>query len=181
MAKSFGNFQNLARGNVNSRRAFGCVNFRDLLDEKHQVDLLRQSDAMMIPLSLTLGLGRITNFLNGELSGKPTNADWGVIFPHIDNVLRHPTQLYESIESFILAGILWFVWKKCGNFRGILTVVFLAGYGITRFVIEFWKMPYGENFAGFTTGQWLCLVMVGIAVWIKPPIPLIRGKIVEKK
>jgi phosphatidylglycerol:prolipoprotein diacylglycerol transferase len=118
---------------------------------------------VVLPLSIGLGIGRITNFLNGELAGQPTQTDWGVIFPHVDNLLRHPTQLYESFGSFILAIILYFFANKYGKFRGILTALFLAGYGITRFIIEFWKSPDGWELLNLSTGQWLCLVMIGLA------------------
>jgi phosphatidylglycerol:prolipoprotein diacylglycerol transferase len=151
----------------------GALIFAIYWTRKHKISLLRIADAIMIPLSLSLGLGRITNFLNGELAGIPTNSDYGVIFPHVDNLLRHPTQLYESLGSFILAGILWLVWKKCGENKGSLTVVFLAGYGITRFIIEFWKSPDGWEMLGLSTGQWLCVVMIFLAIIISP---LVRGK-----
>ena len=159
----------------------GALIFAIYWTRKHQVSLLKIADAVVIPLSLSLGLGRITNFLNGELAGQPTNSDWGVIFPQVDNLLRHPTQLYEALGSFMLAGILWLVWKKCGKFSGSLTVLFLAGYGITRFVIEFWKSPDGWELWGLSTGQWLCLVMVILAIVINPLAPLSGGKFLEFK
>ena len=81
----------------------------------HQLSLWRCFDAIALPLSIGLGVGRITNFINGELVGKPTHADWGVIFPHVDQLLRHPTQLYESLSMFLLAVFLFFMWKKSGK------------------------------------------------------------------
>jgi len=144
----------------------GALIFAIYWTRKHKVSLLSIADTIMIPLSIALGLGRITNFLNGELAGIPTNTDWGVIFPHVDNLLRHPTQLYEAAGSFILAGILWLMFIKCGKFRGSLTILFLVGYGVTRFMIEFWKSPDGWEFLSLSTGQWLCLVMVGLAGFI---------------
>jgi len=160
----------------------GALIFAIYWTRKHKISLLEISDAVVIPLSITLGFGRITNFLNGELAGIPTNSDWGVIFPQVDNLLRHPTQLYESLGSFVLAGILWLVLKETTSpspspaRRGNLTVIFLAGYGITRFIIEFWKSPDGWELLGLSTGQWLCLVMIALAIIIKPPRPLVRGK-----
>jgi len=154
----------------------GALIFTIYWTRKHKISLLDISDAVVIPLSITLGFGRITNFLNGELAGIPTNSNWGVIFPQVDNLLRHPTQLYESLGSFILAGILWLILEKYAKRRGILTAIFLAGYGVTRFIIEFWKSPDGWELLGLSTGQWLCLVMIALAVFIKPPCPLVRGK-----
>jgi phosphatidylglycerol:prolipoprotein diacylglycerol transferase len=144
----------------------GALVFTFYRTRKYKISILLIFDAIVIPLSLALGLGRITNFLNGELAGVPTGSNWGVIFPHVDNLLRHPTQLYESLGSFILAGILFFMLKKYGKLRGILTIIFLTGYGITRFIIEFWKSPDGWELLSLSTGQWLCLVMIGLAGYI---------------
>ena len=158
----------------------GALGFGVYWSRKHLISLLLVVDSVVIPLSIALGLGRITNFLNGELAGIPTNnADWGVVFPQVDQLLRHPTQLYESAGSFILALIMWVVLIKCAKLstdkndkkrsnsrRGLLTAIFLCGYGITRFVIEFWKSPDGWQLFGLSTGQWLCLVMIGLAMGI---------------
>ena len=145
----------------------GALIFAIYWTQKYKISLLEILDSIVIPLSISLGLGRITNFLNGELAGQPTNnPNYGVIFPHLDNLLRHPTQLYEALGSFILAIILWFGLKKYGKFHGFLTTTFLAGYGITRFIIEFWKSPDGWEFLGLSTGQWLCLVMIFSAGYI---------------
>lgn len=159
----------------------GALIFAIYWTRKHKKSLLLISDAVVLPLSITLGLGRITNFLNGELAGQPTDNDWGVVFPHVDNLLRHPTQLYESAGSFILAGFLWLMLKKCGKFRGILTVLFLVGYGVTRFIIEFWKSPDGWELLSLSTGQWLCLVMIILAVIVNPLTPLSGGKYFKNK
>jgi len=104
--------------------------------------------------------------LNGELVGRPTNTDWGIIFPHIDNILRHPSQLYESGKNLLLALLLFFFLQKgYGKKEGFCTAFFLAGYGILRFGIEFIREP--ETFFGiFTSGQWLCLLMIGSAIFL---------------
>ncbi len=144
----------------------GALIYAIFWTKKHSISFWKVADAVTVPLSISLGLGRITNFLNGELAGLPTNSNYGVIFPHVDNLLRHPTQLYESLGSFILAGILFLVFKKYGKQKKVLTIVFLLGYGITRFIIEFWKTPDGLELWGMFIGQWLCLVMIFVALFL---------------
>jgi phosphatidylglycerol:prolipoprotein diacylglycerol transferase len=128
--------------------------------QKHKVSPLLLTDALTLPLAVVLIFGRLANWMNGELWGRPTETDWGVIFPHVDNVLRHPSQLYESAKNLVLVGILALVatkegWKK----SGIQTTLFLTGYGILRFVIEFYREP--SSWVGpLTTGQALCVGMI---------------------
>lgn len=118
------------------------------------------TDVLVIPLAMTLIFGRGANFINGELWGKPTGTDWGVVFPHVDEHLRHPTQLYESAKNIILLSILLVGYRLgWGQSRGVLTSVFLLGYGVFRFIIEFWK-DIGWTFLSLNTGQWLCVVMM---------------------
>ena len=131
------------------------------------ISFLRMADSLVIPLSLSLAFGRIANFINGELPGQPTNTDWGVIFPHVDNVLRHPTQLYESGWSFITTILLALLFWTHKTKKGNLSAWFLVLYGVGRFIIEFWKT--GNRYGEFTIGQYLCMVMVvfAIGIWYK--------------
>lgn len=140
----------------------GALFFLWWWSREKNISLLRITDILVIPLSVTLIFGRIGNFLNGELVGRPTDQIWGVIFPHIDNQLRHPSQLYEAAKNVILSILLifFFVQKKWQQ-KGFLTVSFLVGYGILRFIVEFFKKPEGM-ILWLTTGQVLCLGMIGI-------------------
>lgn len=128
--------------------------------KKHKISPLILTDTIALPLAIVLIFGRLANWMNGELWGRATGTDWGVIFPHVDNVLRHPSQLYESFKNLLLSAILLLVgmkesWKKAG----IQTVIFLAGYGIFRFIIEFYREP--SSWVGIvTTGQALCGTMI---------------------
>ncbi len=138
----------------------GALIFAYLWSRKHKVSLLALTDILVIPLALVLAFGRGANFINGELVGRITNQSWGVIFPHIDQQLRHPSQLYEVTKNLILLGILYFgftqkLWQK----KGVLTAIFLIGYGILRFFIEYFREPDGL-FGIFTTGQTLCIFMI---------------------
>jgi len=116
-----------------------------------------------------LGAGRLGNFINGELWGRPTNADWGMVFPAVDHVARHPSQLYE----FVLEGIVLFVvlWTFAGKKRpvGAVSALFLLCYGSFRFLVEFTREPdsfLGLLSLGLSMGQWLCvpMILVGIAM-----------------
>ena len=107
-----------------------------------------------ISLSAPIGLffGRLANFINGELVGKPTNDTWGVIFPNIDNVLRHPSQLYEAL----LEGILLFIILNIIFFReqyktGQCSLLFLIFYGFFRIFSEFFREP--DIQMGYLIGQ----------------------------
>ena len=130
----------------------------------HFVDLLIPA----VPLGYTFG--RIGNFINGELYGRVTTVPWGMYFP-LDSTqsLRHASQLYEALfEGIVLFILLWLIRKK-KMFDGSLVGIYLCGYGIARFFIEFFREPDVQlGFVlGFNTmGQVLCLVMIaaGMAV-----------------
>ncbi len=128
--------------------------------KKHKLSPLVFTDAIVLPLAIVLIFGRLANWANGELWGRPTGTDWGVIFPHVDSVLRHPSQLYESGKNLLLSGILLAISRLslCQK-EGIQTVVFFAGYGILRFIIEFYREPT-TWLGSITTGQALCAGMV---------------------
>ncbi|MCG5511617.1 prolipoprotein diacylglyceryl transferase [Ectothiorhodospira shaposhnikovii] len=118
--------------------------------------------APLIPIGL--GAGRIGNWINGELWGKPTDLPWGMIFPAADLLPRHPTQLYQAaLEGLALFLILWFFsrrWRPVGAVSGL----FLAGYGVFRFLVEFWRLPDAHigylAFGWLTLGQLLTLPMI---------------------
>ena len=127
------------------------VNFLDLLN-------LVSSCA---PIGLFLG--RLANFVNRELIGRPTNSDWGVIFFEND-VLRHPSQIYEAIfEGLIIFFVIFYIIKK--KYYRFLNIssLFLIMYGIFRFTIEFYREPdshLGFIFMNISMGQLLCLPMI---------------------
>jgi phosphatidylglycerol:prolipoprotein diacylglycerol transferase len=108
--------------------------------------------------------GRIGNFINGELWGRVTTVPWGMYFP-LDptNSLRHPSQLYEAFfEGIVLFLILWLMRKK-KFFDGYLVGLYICGYGLVRFFIEFYREPDYQLglFLGFISmGQILCLLMM---------------------
>jgi phosphatidylglycerol:prolipoprotein diacylglycerol transferase len=122
-----------------------------------------------IPIGLFLG--RTGNFINSELYGSPTNSNWGVIFPIIDSVPRHPSMLYEAFLEGIVLYLLLLFFKMTRPATGILTAIFLIFYSIFRFCVEFVRVPdlhIGYIYSTWlTTGMILCIPMffVGILIY----------------
>jgi phosphatidylglycerol---prolipoprotein diacylglyceryl transferase len=123
------------------------------------------ADLISAAVPIGLGLGRIGNFINGELFGRPSNVPWAMIFPEGGNVPRHPSQLYEALlEGLVLFFILRWFYRK--NFRnGTVFWALLAFYGLFRFLVEFVREPdaqIGLDLGPFTRGQELTLPMLVI-------------------
>jgi len=145
--------------------------------------LLRVGDFAVPWIPIGLFLGRIGNFINGELYGKPTDGTWGVIFPgDSEGVPRHPSQLYEAaLEGLVLLLILQWLRIKVTDRPGLQPAVFLIVYGIARTLVELVRVPdahIGYAFGWMTRGMMLSIPMViaGV-VWVvliyqKPPQPL---------
>jgi phosphatidylglycerol:prolipoprotein diacylglycerol transferase len=123
---------------------------------------------------LALGAGRLGNFINGELWGRPTGIPWAMIFPNVDPLPRHPSQLYEfGLEGILLFVVLW-TYAAAPRPRGAVSAGFLIGYGLIRFSVEFTREPdsfLGLLALGLSMGQWLSLPMilagVGLLVWTR--------------
>jgi len=126
-------------------------------------DFFTLTDMLVLTAPIGLGLGRIGNFINGELYGRITNVPWAMIFPEGGPLPRHPSQLYEaSLEGFVLFIVLWFLKDKFSK-SGILSSIFLIFYGIFRFFVEFFREPdpqIGYILGLFTMGQILCSIMI---------------------
>jgi len=135
---------------------------------RNQLSALRIHDYVACCIPPGLFLGRIANFINGELWGRTTDLPWGVVFPNADDVPRHPSQLYEAgLEGVLLFAILWYMfWKTKARYEpGKLVGTFALGYGLFRFLVEFVRTPDEQltEFAeasGLHMGQWLCLPMI---------------------
>jgi phosphatidylglycerol:prolipoprotein diacylglycerol transferase len=115
-----------------------------------------------VPLGYTFG--RLGNFINGELYGRPTTVPWGMYFPSDpEHTLRHPSQLYEAFfEGIVLFAVLWSLRKK-KRFDGFNFSLYLIGYGVIRFFLEFFREPdpqLGFIVGPFTMGQILSFLMV---------------------
>lgn len=152
-------------------------------------------DAGVIGAPIGLFFGRIANFINGELWGKPTDLPWGVVFESGGNVARHPSQLYEAIlEGLVIFIVLYALSRKVPpRPRGTFIGTFLTMYGVFRFLIEFVRVPdaqLGYLFGGWVTmGQLLSIpiFIAGVVILViankrKSPQSLIsHPKISEKK
>jgi len=121
------------------------------------------ADLIIVTAPIGLGLGRIGNFINGELYGRVTNLPWGMIYPRGGPLPRHPSQLYESgLEGGVLFLILWFLKDKKLPTGGLLAA-FLFFYGCFRFFVEFFREPDGHIgfiIGSFTLGQVLSSFMI---------------------
>mgnify|MGYP006289974939 FL=1 len=137
-----------------------------------KINLLDWGDMLLAGVPLGYTFGRLGNFINAELFGRVTTAPWGMIFPHARrfpvseewvqetaakigmelpetgfvNLPRHPTQLYEGFfEGIVLWLVLWFVFRKRKKFDGSIIGIYIIGYGIIRFVIDYFRMPISRG------------------------------------
>ena len=121
--------------------------------------------APMVPLGLAAG--RLGNFINGELVGRATDVPWAMVFPQVDAIPRHPSQLYQlGLEGLLLFALLWWYAQRQRP-MGAVSGLFLVGYGAFRFLAEYTREP--DNFlgilaGGLTMGQWLSLPMFIIGI-----------------
>ena len=153
---------------------------------RHSIAKLSAADIMALGVPPGLLLGRIANFINAELWGRPTEMPWGVVFPgaaaqdcpDVEGICaRHPSQLYEAgLEGLLLGAVMiWLVWRRDAlKSPGLLAGVFFAGYGASRFLVEFVRQPDAQFVSennpvglawhiggwGLTMGQILSLPMI---------------------
>lgn len=141
-----------------------------LFARRRQRPVLEIGDFIAPLIPLGLAAGRLGNFINGELWGRPTDLPWGMVFPQAgDGLARHPSQLYEmGLEGFALFAILWWFARKPRPL-GQVSALFLMGYGIFRFLVEFTREPdnyLGLVAAGLSMGQLLSLPMILVGLFI---------------
>ena len=121
-----------------------------------------------------LAAGRVGNFLNGELWGRVSDPSlpWGMVFRGAGDLPRHPSQLYQiALEGVLLFVLLWWFARK-DRPTGQVSGAFLLGYGFFRFVAEFFREPdahLGLLSLGMSMGQWLCVPMVLVGIWLMRP------------
>ena len=158
---------------------------------REKIPLLTLGDLLAMATPVGLMLGRLANFVNAELWGRPTTLPWGVVFPGeaaqtcpgIEGICaRHPSQLYQAgLEGFLLAVVLFWLVFRMGALKrpGLVMGAFLVGYGLARFVVEFvrqpdaqfvsagnpigWAIQFGQ--LGLTMGQLLSLPMIALGLW----------------
>jgi len=141
---------------------------------RNAIPLLGFADRVAVCVPIGLGLGRIANFVNGELWGReaPDWLPWAMIFPNGGPVPRHPSQLYEALLEGLVLFLVMFVLSRQERLRarfGWLTGAFLVGYGIARTTGEFFREPdlfLGYLIGGVTMGQLLCIPMLLAGFWL---------------
>ncbi len=140
-----------------------------LFCRKFKIDAWQVADLVIVTAPIGIGLGRLGNFINGELYGRVTDAPWAMIFPGGGPFPRHPSQLYEFfLEGIVLFAALWML-KDKGFRTGVLSSVFLILYGAFRFFVEFFREPdvqIGYILGFITMGQILSAVtaLFGFAI-----------------
>jgi len=136
----------------------------------HKVPLLHLGDLVACAVPIGLFFGRIANFINGELFGRTSDVPWAMIFPRGGAVPRHPSQLYEAaLEGIMLFFLLGWLARKTNMLGkpGRLGALFIMGYGLSRFIVEFFREPdahLGVFIAQISMGQLLSLPMIGFGI-----------------
>jgi phosphatidylglycerol:prolipoprotein diacylglycerol transferase len=137
-----------------------------------RIDFWKVIDLYTVTAPIGLGLGRIGNFINGELYGRVTDVPWGMVFPGGGPFPRHPSQLYEAfLEGVVLFIVLWILKEKqrppSSWPSGSIGALFLILYGIFRVLVEFFREPdahIGFLFGSLTMGQLLSSLMIAVGI-----------------
>ncbi|MBM4399183.1 MAG: prolipoprotein diacylglyceryl transferase [Candidatus Cloacimonetes bacterium] len=140
--------------------ALGVIIAGALFLKRNKLNFWKLSDPAMPLVAIGLGLGRLGNFINGELYGRATTVSWAMIFPDSDGQPRHPTQLYEFfLEGVVLAIISQVVYRKT-KIEGMGFWAFIGSYGVFRVFVEFFREP--DNIDLYRNGLWLGFITVGM-------------------
>lgn len=152
--------------------ALGVILAFAVFARKYKLSYLILMDRITAAVPIGLLLGRLANFVNGELYGRVTDAPIGMVFPQGGPEPRHPSQLYEAaLEGLVLFVILYVLtrYTRAPKWPGVISGAFLAGYGLARFGVEFFREPdeqLGFLLMGATMGQLLCIPMILAGTWL---------------
>jgi phosphatidylglycerol:prolipoprotein diacylglycerol transferase len=140
---------------------------------RNAIPLLGFADRVAVVVPIGLGLGRIANFINGELWGRAASVSWAMVFPRDPHQIpRHPSQLYEAMLEGLVLLLVMLVLSRRESLRsrfGWLSGAFLIGYGVARIIGEFFREPdvfLGYLIGGVTMGQLLCIPMLIAGAWL---------------
>ncbi len=163
----------------------GVIGVLFLFARMRRLNVLSVADAAACAVPIGLFFGRVANFVNGELYGRASDVSWAMVFPGGGQSPRHPSQLYEAfLEGLVLFTVLALsaIVFRAGRRAGLLTGIFLIGYGLSRIVVELFREPdvfLGFILVGITMGQILSLPMLAIGLYLalhtKPWRPLTAG------
>ena len=137
---------------------------------RRQLPFFQLADIVACATPIGLFLGRLANFVNGELFGRPTSVPWAMVFPNGGPEPRHPSQLYEALLEGLVLFLLLFVVARFGKARrqmGLLSGLFFIGYGVFRIVGELFREPDANVsylVGGTTMGQWLSAPMILLGI-----------------
>ena len=128
-------------------------------------------DIISIVAPIGIFFGRISNFINSELYGTVTNVPWGVKFAQIDNLYRHPSQLYEAVFEGLILFLILLIFKKRNflDLPGVISGIFLAFYSLFRFFIEFFRVPdeqLGFIIFNLTMGQIISFIFFIVGIYL---------------
>ncbi len=149
----------------------GVIFASKLFSNKHKINQFIFLDLVALSAPIGIFFGRIANFINSELYGRATDVPWGVQFILIDNIKRHPSQLYEAfLEGVILFFTLQYFFKKdYSQTPGKISALFLIFYSLFRFVVEFFRSPdphIGYLFINLTLGQLISLLFISFGIFL---------------
>ena len=134
---------------------------------KYNISWLRLTDFIAPLIPLGLGFGRLGNFINQELWGRPTDLAWGMVFPITDKIARHPSQLYQALFEGLFLFLILYLYSNKKRATGSISALFLIFYGLFRFLVEFTREPdsfLGLFYLNLSMGQWLTIPMIGIGI-----------------
>ena len=142
-----------------------------LFSKKHKIDTYIFLDLISLTAPIGIFFGRIANFINSELYGKETDVLWSVKFLAIDNIPRHPSQIYEAVfEGLILFILLNYILKKnISNKPGVISSLFLIFYSLFRFLIEFFRVPdpqIGYIIFNLSLGQLISVIFFTFGIYL---------------
>lgn len=148
----------------------GIILMSYYFSKKNKINIFFLLDRISLVAPIGIFFGRLSNFVNSELYGRETDLPWGVKFIKVDEITRHPSQIYEAVlEGLILFFILNFFFKIKINLPGFISGLFITLYSIFRFIIEFTREPdvqLGFVFYKFSMGQVLSLfaILIGLTI-----------------
>jgi phosphatidylglycerol:prolipoprotein diacylglycerol transferase len=140
-----------------------CVISVYIYTRKHKIPFFQLTDVLTAAVPIGLFLGRLANFVNDELYGRVSTVPWAIKFPNGGFIPRHPSQLYEAFAEGILLFVLLHCLMRQPKIRqnsGTVSGMFLVGYGIARFIIEFFREPTTDSWGWVTMGHVLSVPMI---------------------